>query len=70
MSRSLKIWIKTWRRAEFIKSDEDGEILSGNIIASRRTPTDMVAAASDINLWKEWAAEDALVKEKNIRYQK
>jgi hypothetical protein len=30
----------------------------------------MVAAASDINLWKEWAAiEDALVK-KNIRYQK
>jgi hypothetical protein len=25
----------------------------------------MVAAASDINLWKEWAAiEDALVKEK------
>jgi hypothetical protein len=33
--------------------------------------TDMVAAASDINLWKEWAAiEDALVKEKNIRYQK
>jgi hypothetical protein len=31
----------------------------------------MVAAASDINLWKEWAAiEDALVKEKNIRYQK
>jgi hypothetical protein len=27
----------------------------------------MVAAASDINLWKEWAAiEDALVKEKNI----
>jgi hypothetical protein len=30
----------------------------------------MVAAASDINLWKEWAIEDALVKEKNIRYQK
>jgi hypothetical protein len=26
----------------------------------------MVAAASDINLWKEWAAEDALVKEKKI----
>jgi hypothetical protein len=26
---------------------------------------DMVAAASDINLWKEWAAiEDALVKKK------
>jgi hypothetical protein len=24
----------------------------------------MVAAASDINLWKEWAIEDALVKEK------
>jgi hypothetical protein len=26
----------------------------------------MVAAASDINLWKEWAIEDALVKEKKI----
>jgi biotin carboxylase len=57
---------------EFIKSDEDGEIYF--LETSSRvgdTPADMVAAASDINLWKEWAAiEDALVKEKNIRYQK
>jgi hypothetical protein len=32
---------------------------------------DMVAAASDINLWKEWAAiEDALVKEKKYTLPK
>jgi hypothetical protein len=39
---------------EFIKSDERWNILSGNIIASSRAhlATDMVAAASDINLWK------------------
>jgi hypothetical protein len=31
----------------------------------------MVAAASDINLWKEWAAiEDALVKEKKYTLPK
>jgi hypothetical protein len=38
----------------------------GNIIAVGGAHlADMVAAASDINLWKEWAAiEDALVKEK------
>jgi hypothetical protein len=31
----------------------------------------MVAAASDINLWKEWAAiEDALVKEKKYTKSK
>jgi biotin carboxylase len=51
---------------EFIKSDEDGEIY---FLASSRVGgahLAMVAAASDINLWKEWAIEDALVKEKKI----
>jgi hypothetical protein len=73
MSRSLKILIKTWRRAYWIyKSDEDGEIYfletSSRVGGAHLAD---IAAASDINLWKEWAAiEDALVKEKNIRYQK
>jgi hypothetical protein len=30
----------------------------------------MVAAASDINLWKEWAIEDALVKKKKYTLPK
>ncbi|GIZ08216.1 acetyl-CoA carboxylase biotin carboxylase subunit family protein [Flavobacterium sp. UMI-01] len=55
---------------EFIKSKETGEIyfLETSSRVGGAYLAEMVAAASGINLWKEWAAiENALVK--NIAYQ-
>ena len=54
--------------AEFIKCDEDGKIyfLETASRVGGAHLAEMVHAASDINLWKEWAAiEDALAKEKS-----
>jgi hypothetical protein len=51
---------------EFIKSNEDGEIyfLETSSRVGGAHLAEMVAEASNINLWKEWAAiEDAIVKE-------
>ncbi|MFV5703208.1 ATP-grasp domain-containing protein [Flavobacterium sp. XS2P12] len=51
---------------EFIKSNEDGQIyfLETSSRVGGAHLAEMVAEASNINLWKEWAAiEDALVKE-------
>ncbi|MFV5696473.1 ATP-grasp domain-containing protein [Flavobacterium sp. LB3P122] len=51
---------------EFIKCKEDGEIyfLETSSRVGGAHLAEMVAEASNINLWKEWAAiEDALVKE-------
>lgn len=59
--------------AEFIKCDEDGKIyfletasrVGGAYLA------EMVHAASDINLWTEWATiEDALTKQKSYKLPK
>ncbi len=53
---------------EFIKCDEDGQIyfLETSSRVGGAHLSDMVEAASNINLWKEWATiEDSLVKEKN-----
>ncbi|RTY69571.1 acetyl-CoA carboxylase biotin carboxylase subunit family protein [Flavobacterium sp. LB2P53] len=50
---------------EFIKSNEDGQIyfLETSSRVGGAHLAEMVAEASNINLWKEWAAiEDALVK--------
>ena len=54
--------------AEFIKCDEDGKIyfLETASRVGGAHLAEMVHAASDINLWKEWATiEDALAKEKS-----
>ena len=51
---------------EFIKCNEDGKIyfLETSSRVGGAHLAEMVAAASNINLWKEWAAiEDAIVKE-------
>jgi hypothetical protein len=51
---------------EFIKSNEDGKIyfLETSSRVGGAHLAEMVAEASNINLWKEWAAiEDAIVKE-------
>lgn len=56
--------------AEFIKCEEDGKIyfLETASRVGGAHLAEMVHAASDINLWKEWAAiEDALVK--NVKYK-
>lgn len=58
---------------EFIKCNEDGEIyfLETSSRVGGAHLAEMVAAASNINLWKEWAAiEDALVKEKKYKLPK
>ncbi|MFC5683499.1 ATP-grasp domain-containing protein [Flavobacterium sp. MAHUQ-51] len=55
---------------EFIKCKEDGQIyfLETSSRVGGAHITEMVEAASNVNLWKEWAIiEDALVKEK--KYQ-
>lgn len=54
---------------EFIKCDEDGQIyfLETSSRVGGAHLSDMVEAASNINLWAEWATiEDALVK--NTKY--
>lgn len=56
--------------AEFIKCEEDGKIyfLETASRVGGAHLAEMVHAASDINLWQEWAAiEDALVK--NVKYK-
>lgn len=58
---------------EFIKCNEDGKIyfLETSSRAGGAHLAEMVAAASNINLWKEWAAiEDALVREKKYKLPK
>jgi hypothetical protein len=58
---------------EFIKNSEDGEIyfLETSSRVGGAHLAEMVEAASNINLWKEWAAiEDALVKEKKYSLPK
>lgn len=55
---------------EFIKGKEDGKIyfLETSSRVGGAHLAEMVAAASNINLWKEWAIiEDALVKEKKYK---
>lgn len=58
---------------EFIKSDEDGRIyfLETSSRVGGAHLAEMVEAASNINLWKEWAAiEDALVREQKYKLPK
>lgn len=58
---------------EFIKSSEDGQIyfLETSSRVGGAHLAEMVAEASNINLWKEWAAiEDALVKETKYNLSK
>jgi len=59
--------------SEFIKCNEDGKIyfLETSSRVGGAHLAEMVDAASDINLWKEWAAiEDALVKDKTYKLPK
>ena len=59
--------------AEFIKCDEDGKIyfLETASRVGGAHLAEMVHAASDINLWAEWAAiEDALAKNKKYKLPK
>lgn len=59
--------------AEFIKCDEDGKIyfLETASRVGGAHLAEMVHAASDINLWQEWAKiEDALAKEKSYKLPK
>jgi hypothetical protein len=58
---------------EFIKCNEDGKIyfLETSSRVGGAHLAEMVHAASDINLWAEWAAiEDALVKDKKYKLPK
>lgn len=58
---------------EFIKCNEDGKIyfLETSSRVGGAHIAEMVEAASNINLWKEWAIiEDALVKEKEYQLPK
>lgn len=58
---------------EFIKCNEDGKIyfLETSSRVGGAHIAEMVEAASNINLWKEWAIiEDALVKEKTYQLPK
>jgi len=58
---------------EFIKGKEDGKIyfLETSSRVGGAHLAEMVAAASNINLWKEWAAiEDALAKETKYKLPK
>jgi hypothetical protein len=58
---------------EFIKCKEDGKIyfLETSSRVGGAHIAEMVEAASNINLWKEWAIiEDALVKEKEYQLPK
>ncbi|MFA9189245.1 ATPase [Flavobacterium sp. FBOR7N2.3] len=58
---------------EFIKCEEDGKIyfLETSSRVGGAHIAEMVEAASNINLWKEWAIiEDALVKEKKYKLPK
>ncbi|WP_395052489.1 acetyl-CoA carboxylase biotin carboxylase subunit family protein [Flavobacterium sp.] len=59
--------------AEFIKCEEDGKIyfLETASRVGGAHLAEMVHAASDINLWQEWAIiEDALAKEKSYKLPK
>ena len=59
--------------AEFIKCEEDGKIyfLETASRVGGAHLAEMVHAASDINLWQEWATiEDALAKEKSYKLPK
>ena len=59
--------------AEFIKCDEDGKIyfLETASRVGGAHLAEMVQAASEINLWAEWAAiEDALAKQKTYKLPK
>ncbi|MEL1240257.1 ATP-grasp domain-containing protein [Flavobacterium flavipallidum] len=59
--------------SEFIKCNEDGKIyfLETSSRVGGAHIAEMVEAASNINLWKEWATiEDALVKEKKYQLPK
>lgn len=58
---------------EFIKCNEDGQLyfLETSSRVGGAHIAEMVEAASNINLWKEWATiEDALVKEKEYQLPK
>lgn len=58
---------------EFIKCNDDGKVyfLETSSRVGGAHLAEMVAAATDINLWKEWAAiEDALINEKEYKLPK